>query len=472
MAKVAKYIKKQDSEDKHLTRLREKEEERLLSKKINKTTNRQLLDIIIKDANIRSKVSSTMYNSNPSKSFWNRFTSLFNGKQEEIKSKFINLISILLDVSDNIIAFDGVFSILSTVLEYHSEYLRPVETWVPKSRNAEQQFYSLIRHLFTKYPTPVFLEKSFLTNHFEGVFMYLHLGSGKSLKNYAGYPNGMIVHNKAAHHLYTTPEDLEFFQAIRRAQILYLGGDEYIFNALMRSNHMREREANILHHDEFWQTVMKFFIDNTMIEPTKIAEIIDYIHHVKFEPRQTRVDGITVNHPPEHPNFSMKARNPQTLIDQSDEWHYYKQRIAQANRRLAVGNNNYNRGSYVVTNYSWKGYLINNKTYTKGKAPDGTPIQYKIIQLLSSHDLRDEGNYMHHCVGSYASICSAGKCAIFSVRYYEHNKEKDTTATVEVRDERIVQVRGKYNRRPDEKTLLAIRNWANDEYLTIGTSAL
>ena len=52
------------------------------------------------------------------------------------------------------------------------------------------------------------------------------------------------------------------------------------------------------------------------------------------------------------------------------------------------------------------------------------------------------------------------------------NKEKDTTATVEVRDERIVQVRGKYNRRPDEKTLLAIRNWANDEYLTIGTSAL
>ena len=79
---------------------------------------------------------------------------------------------------------------------------------------------------------------------------------------------------------------------------------------------------------------------------------------------------------------------------------------------------------------------------------------------------------MHHCVGSYASICSAGKCAIFSVRYYEHNKEKDTTATVEVRDERIVQVRGKYNRRPDDKTLSAIRDWANDEYLTIGTSAL
>ena len=473
---MAKYIELETAEEKHLASLRKKDEQRSLIKKINKASNLELLNLVLTDEIILQNIL-LMYDSNSSKDFWKSFKDLISfPKKKDSYNKLLidytDFLRKLLSISDNAIAFKYAYRILETVIEYKSEFLRTIETWVPKSRNAEQQLYSIIRHLFTKYPTPVFLEKSFLNGFFEGVCMYIHLGAGKSLKNYNGYPDGMIIHNKAAHHLYTTPPELGYFEALRRAQILYMGGDEYIFNALMRSNVIRERQFNTLRNEEFWLSVMKFFIDNTMIESSKIAELIDYIYHVKFQTSRGVIDGRHTEIPPEHPNFSMKGRNPQTLINQSDDWHYYKQRTAEINRRLAIGNNNYGYPRAKYANYTWIGYRINNKTYTKGKSLDGSPIEYKVIQLLSSDELLHEGNYMHHCVGTYGPSCLNGKCAIFSVRHFLYNKQADITATVEVRDDRIVQIRGKYNRKPDDKTISVIENWAKDEYLRINSSAL
>lgn len=289
--------------------------------------------------------------------------------------------------------------------------------------------------------------------------MYLHLGKGKSMKNYDGYPKGMIIHNKASHHLYSTPEDTDFFLALRRIQVLYMGGNDYIFNALMRSNILRERVT--LQREEFWLTVMKFFVENTMIEPSKISEVIDYIQFCKYQPGPYINGRMT---PPLHPNFSMKGRNPVSLINQSDEWHFQNQIFNRGNRQHAQ------LGHYIqreVVDYSWNGLRISNDKIKRGKNKF-----YEIIQLKSFFELRDEGNYMHHCVASYAGSCKNGSCGIFSVREYVGDAFLDRTATIEVRGNSVVQVRGKYNRQPDDNTIKSIKEWSEKTKLTFSQYAL
>ena len=87
---------------------------------------------------------------------------------------------------------------------------------------------------------------------------------------------------------------------------------------------------------------------------------------------------------------------------------------------------------------------------------------YKVIQLNSFFQLREEGNYMHHCVASYANQCNFGNCSIFSVREYVGEEYIDTGATIEVRGNNIVQVRGKYNRKPDDMVIKVIKEWSDN----------
>ncbi len=62
-------------------------------------------------------------------------------------------------------------------------------------------------------------------------------------------------------------------------------------------------------------------------------------------------------------------------------------------------------------------------------------------------DLSDEGNQQNHCVGSYTNNMINGNCIILFMR---HAKDPSKSKiTVEVRDEKIVQARGRFNRLMD-----------------------
>jgi len=471
MGKVAKYVQNEIKQVEHQLKSKNVVDEYLIIKKINKVSNTELLDLYLNNDNVKKYITS-IYKSNPSYVSWQAL-----GSHLKSKSNMLSVLRQLLMISDNIISHEKSLTVISTLIDYTEQFVKPIETWIPKSRNTYQQLISLIRHLFTKYPTPSFLELSFFNGNFEGIYMYIHLGSGKSMKNYDGYPANMIIHNKATHHLYTTPVDMDYFIALRRIQVLYMGGNEYILNALMRSNVLRERiivtrirkngEKDFkidFSVEEFWLTVIKFFIDNSMIEPSKIAEIIDYIDNMKFKEVTTYVDGRYVRVPPPHPNFSMKGRNPISLINHSDRWHYEKEKLNRVNQRLT----NVSRYSpNKAANFVWKCNNIDNGLYIRGKK-----YKYKIIQLLSFYDLRDEGKEMHHCVATYASSCNAGRCAIFSVREYVDDFFICRTATVEVRENNIVQIRAKYNKKPDDTTISVIKEWANNQVLTISQYAL
>lgn len=65
-----------------------------------------------------------------------------------------------------------------------------------------------------------------------------------------------------------------------------------------------------------------------------------------------------------------------------------------------------------------------------------------------AHEIRKEGNAQHHCVATYMDRMVAGETCILFIRKKE---EPDKSFyTVEVRDDEVIQVRGKYNVAPSE----------------------
>ena len=86
---------------------------------------------------------------------------------------------------------------------------------------------------------------------------------------------------------------------------------------------------------------------------------------------------------------------------------------------------------------------------------------WRILELLSSRELEEEGRTLGHCVATYASSCQRRISSIWSMR-----RETATgvtrvlTVELNVKGNEIVQVRGLRNRLPDEKELAVLTRWA------------
>ncbi len=87
-------------------------------------------------------------------------------------------------------------------------------------------------------------------------------------------------------------------------------------------------------------------------------------------------------------------------------------------------------------------------------------VGMRMVALRSGPQLREEGNVMDHCVGTYAHLVAAGECQIFSVRNGDAR-----LATMEIRRHgqhkkyNIVQLQGPGNRRVQGQVLDFARGW-------------
>ena len=85
---------------------------------------------------------------------------------------------------------------------------------------------------------------------------------------------------------------------------------------------------------------------------------------------------------------------------------------------------------------------------------------YQFQELLSAKELLDEGKRQHNCVFSYRSLCKSGVSSIVSMSGAGH-------LTLEIRERRIVQIRGVCNRLPYPEEMRIIRQYASLKNLTI-----
>jgi hypothetical protein len=323
-----------------------------------------------------------------------------------------------------------------------ANWIRPIDQWMPSSHNPKRQFASLARHVWANYDVPLFMDKAWTHGTPQQQAWFKHIGAGKNIQTADGIP--IPLTKKMAHHFLEAPANYSIEAAFRWGQTIALGGDRRLADALRET-----RLAQDFRDDDFWSSVIRFFVRNPMLDPVHINPIIDYIWNQRYEPRIVFVErGVARDLGPEQPNMSMRGRTVATLLRAVTEWHRRLGRETSGGR------------------LQWQRSEIREFEFVEGTEQSQNMRVWRIRELLSSQELIAEGRRMCHCVASYASSCYQRLCSIWSMDV-ESEEGTEALLTIEVnhRQKAICQVRGKRNRLPTNKEIDILRRWALREKL-------
>lgn len=368
------------------------------------------------------------------------YQQLENSKTWKCSNEFKKIIKHLLTfenvlfekVSDNNIFLNAIVKIAI----HHDFWLRPLENWKPTSHNVGRQYSSLLRHLFCKYDVPKFMDKVWFKDCRMHYDWYLHLGLGNNIRTVQGLPIKMT--KMMAHYFCKAPEGYSVVEAIRWGQIHALGGNARNSKAIITT-----KLGVFGNHEDFWETVIRWFISNPMLDVAHYGTIVDYLQNQKFENYAIFENGVARNLGIPQPNLSMKKRDPEALLKAVETWH------KKLGKEKKAGGNSWAPSGFPEFSLA-EGEGRNSKLWT-------------ITELSTSKLLIDEGRVMKHCVSSYAGSCEKGKISIWSLRQRtDEGIERLLTIEVWNAEKRIVQVRGKLNRLPTVKESAIVGRWAGN----------
>jgi hypothetical protein len=300
-----------------------------------------------------------------------------------------------------------------------------------------------VRHLLARYPVPAFIDAAWMRRD-EAAELYrewfVRIGRGESIR---GAERPIRLTRRIAHHFLRAPDEYGIEQALRWGQIHALGGDRRLVEAILGT-----RLGDDFARDEFWITVIRFFIENPMLDQCHVGPIVDYLHEQRFVPQEVFVaPGVRERRGPPQPNLSMKRRSPQALLRQVESWH---RELARTGAGGAA---------------QWERSPIGEFELETG-VQDRNLRVWRIRELLSGTELIAEGRAMRHCVASYARYCAAGHCSIWAMEVHGF-EGVEKRQTIEVRAGLVVQCRGRFNRPPDEQERQILLRWAEREGLRL-----
>src|SRR5262249_7989400 len=111
---------------------------------------------------------------------------------------------------------------------------------------------------------------------------FLHVGQGNSIRTAERlyFP----LTKREAHELMLAPEEYTIEYALRWAQMRALDGNRRMVDVLCGT-----RLGNQFTHNDFWVSVMRFFVQNPFLDTVHYGPIVDYVHNQKFEPQDVFV---------------------------------------------------------------------------------------------------------------------------------------------------------------------------------------
>jgi hypothetical protein len=330
---------------------------------------------------------------------------------------------------------------------HHADWLRPVEAWRPPPTGSIPQFASLASHLLALYPVPACMTSAWFVlppgeTHPEQQW-YKHLGRGHSIRT-AGLP--LVFTRAMAHHLGQAPHHSSVRAALRWAQVRGLGGHEALARTVAAT-----RLGQSFGEEDFWLTVVQFFVSNPRMDLTHVGPIVDFLHHQRCESREVFVPGRGIVHQgPPQPDYSLKGRTVASLLRQVEEWH-----------RL-LGRDE------TVPAMSWPRSSIGELRHVEGTEQQENRRCWTLRELLTSRELFLEGQALHHCVATYARSCAGRRTTIWSLQVDSgHGPHRALTVEVDPGERLIRQARGKGNRLPRAAERTVLEYWATREGLRL-----
>jgi hypothetical protein len=272
------------------------------------------------------------------------------------------------------------------------------------------------------------------------------MGLGKNIRT-ARLP---LRFTKAMSHLFSqSPDHFTVFGALRWAQVRGLGGNEELARAVIAT-----RLGETFTHEEFWETVLHFFINHPRLDLAHVGPIVDFLQAQNFAVTEgVSVDGVFGPQPPPQPDYTMKGRTDASILRQVEEWH----------RQLGCDAN--------WPELSWRPSPFKEFKLIEGSEVLRNMRVWTIRELLTSQDLFVEGQVMRHCVATYAVQCAKKVTSIWSMQL-ENRQGRHRVVTIELdlANRTICQARRRCNRLPQAAEMEVITMWAAQERLRITES--
>ena len=335
------------------------------------------------------------------------------------------------------------FSALAWLSRHRHLWIRQPESFRSRTKNTARLFESFVRHLLVRFEMPAYMFPVWFNNHQEKLTrdqkLFLHLAAGHSVRRFNQLP---ITLTKRMGHFFMQAPSNTVGHAIRWAEIRGLGGSQRLANAVASTF-----LANRFNNQAFWRSVFDWFVSHPMLDVQQVGPITDYLSDQRFGGRHPILGGDA----PPQPNLSMRGRTPAALVRAVEQWH----------DRLRIS-------TYPRKATSWKPTAIEPFILETGITNKKT---WTIQELLSAHELFEDGRKLKHCVSTYTSSCVSRTTSIWTMQTSSSEGTKRLlTIEVHPRTNRIVQVRGKSNRYPREDEIKIISRWAQEAGLKFNTT--
>jgi hypothetical protein len=335
-----------------------------------------------------------------------------------------------------------VLDALIAMSRFRQNFIRPVDTWQRRSHNIDRILSGLASHLMCQYPAPPFMASAWYDhNHELAQRWFVHLGRGGNIRTADGLPHPLT--RRAAHSFCQAPRNYRIDDAFLWADVHGAGGTAIIADAL-RGTPLQFGLLRLAARREFWLSVLRFFIQNPMLDHRQFGPVCDFLDEMKYGGRR--------GGEPAQPQLSMKRRTVPALLAQVDAWHRELHRLRRP------------------VNLAWAPGPVSGFALEEGEVGEDSYSSWRISELLSGHELAVEGKAMRHCVASYAASCHEGHCAIFSMTVKTSSSTKPTrcvTIEVDRGSRQIRQVRGRLNRDPKARERRVLSRWAAAAKLSV-----
>jgi hypothetical protein len=322
---------------------------------------------------------------------------------------------------------------LRTLAGYHRGFLADPFAWSgAPGRHPLGIIDSLARHLLGRYPTPRFLASVWFTG--DGDLQcprrhwYIAHSRGRPFRRLR-LP---IAMNRRMEHVFLrSPDHLSVEVALRRAEVIGLGGSPALADAITAS-----RLGSQFDRPDLWRGVIAWLIARgDEVDVSWVKAIID---HVQSATTPVRLAGRTF----EDVRREADAR-PAPL-----------QPVPAARRGRDP------RRPPVV--HSWARSPWSPATFAGVGGP------WRVVELTDSTQLVREGGALEHCVGRYGWRCASGVSRIWSLRRIIGGIDTSVlTIEIDPKTGTIVQLRGRRNARAAGEPLALVRRWAAGERLRI-----
>lgn len=319
---------------------------------------------------------------------------------------------------------------LRNISRWKREMVHEPEAWAGAAGHPVPVVSSLANHLFGHYPTPRFLGSVWFGGsapaRLERRRWFIEHARGRRFRS---LPLPFPMTRRMEDIFLRTPDHLAIDQALRRAEVLSLGGSPELADVVLTTSLVES-----FNDSDLWRPALRWLAScGDTLDLAQVRPIVDFL--------QANLRAV-----------DLRGRTFASVMRLVEAWH---EELGTQSLRLVTWPRS-----------RWNGMLLSVEPahHERGQ------VEWSIVELLDSGQLQHEGRAMRHCVTNYARACAGGWASIWSVRHRGDDQDvAQPVLTIEIHpwSRTIVQIRGKANARPSGWPLELVRQWAARESLRI-----